>query len=63
MNPIQLFQLLEELVTLYGELKKDGTVDKLIAAEQAVQHEVLNNPKLKDLETKVAALIAHQSGK
>lgn len=59
MSPLKMIELLEEILALYSELKKDGTLDKLIAAEQAVMHEVETNAHLKDLQAKLSLLSAH----
>ena len=57
-NPIQLVQLLEELLAVFRELKSDGTLDALVKAEQTVQSELTTNAKLKDLLSKLEALKA-----
>jgi hypothetical protein len=56
LNPLQLVGLLAELNSLYQELKSDGTLDKLVAAEEAVMAELHSNAKLQSLLHKLQAL-------
>ncbi len=58
MNPLAFIAMLEEVLKLFSELKADGTIDRLVAAEQAIAHEVENNAVLKDLLGKIEALNA-----
>jgi hypothetical protein len=56
MNFSTLIALLEEVPALIAELKADGTVDKLISAEEAVKAELTSNVKLLDLINKLKSI-------
>ena len=53
MGFMQLVSLIEEAYTLVQQLKANGTLAKLQAAEQAVLAEFENNPLVKDLIAKI----------
>lgn len=53
MNFIQMIQVVEEVLALYEELSKDGTLAKLKDAEGAIQAELASNVTLRQLLTKV----------
>lgn len=56
MSFIEMIKLVEELLAVFQELKADGTIDKLFAAEQALQAEMAQNTKLKELMDRLAHL-------
>ena len=58
MTFIEAVQYAEELYELVQDLKKDGVIDKIIAAEEAVKAEMETNPKVKVLMDKTKLLFS-----
>lgn len=55
MNFTEMVAIIEEAIVVLEELKKDGTYDKLLLAEQAIVKET-QNPKIQTLLSKLKQL-------
>lgn len=58
MNFIELVQFIEQANALVQSLKTSGTYDKVVAAEQAIQTELTNDPLAKQLIATVQSFFA-----
>lgn len=61
MNFLELIQFIQEANALVAQLEKDGTLAKLLAAEQAIQMELNANPTVIALEAQIKAFFAKQT--
>jgi hypothetical protein len=60
-NLTDMVSFVEEAFALVQTLKSDGTMTKLIAAEQAVKAELAANPDVQKLETLIQAFLAKKA--